>query len=228
MTRNSRPWPPRRSCKDRLLLARQDDEPAVPRQPQWSRPAAGVIADVHGGSGGGASEGSLLPCGWGDGATPTRPITGRPSLAPASFTHCPIRSSYGFPPGRVRTGEQRAYHVPRVKHLGGLGRASTPVVRHLRVPGSERHNLTTFRLVQACQHLWLVLDDGAGDASHPLNLPPYPGPRPPRCWQSPRPLTASRLPRKVIRCPGSFALPRYQGRTSRWDTVVVLVVPDAG
>ena len=46
-------------------------------------------------------------------------------------------------------GEQRAYHVPRVEPLGGLGRASTPVVQHLRVPSSERHNLTTYLLVQA-------------------------------------------------------------------------------
>jgi hypothetical protein len=103
----------------------------------------------------------------------------------------------------VDTGEQRAYHVPRVELLGGLGRASTPVVQHLRVPSSERHNLTTYLLVQACQHLWLVLCDDANGASPGLTLPPDPGPRPPWCWQSPCRLARSRpgtaLPRDATR-----------------------------
>src|SRR5436190_16257168 len=97
------------------------------------------------------------------GSTPIQPITGRPSLAPSSFTRCPVRSSYDFP-CCPRTAAQRAYHVPRVKPNGGLGRASTPVVQHLRVPSSDQHNLTTYLLVQACQHLWLVLDNGASGA----------------------------------------------------------------
>jgi hypothetical protein len=33
------------------------------------------------------------------GSTPIQPITGRPSLAPSSSTHCPIRLPCGFPSG---------------------------------------------------------------------------------------------------------------------------------
>jgi len=62
-------------------------------------------------------EGSLPACAWGDVATPIQPITDRPSLAPSSFTRCPIRSSYDFlccP----RAAGQRAYHVPQVEPYG--------------------------------------------------------------------------------------------------------------
>ena len=82
-------------------------------------------------------------------------------------------------PVGLATGRQRAYHVPRVEHDGGLGRASTPVVHHLRVLSSEQHNRTTYLLVQAYQHLWLGLCDDAYGASPGLTLPPHPGPRPP-------------------------------------------------
>jgi hypothetical protein len=74
-------------------------------------------------------EGSLLPFGWGDIATPVRPITGRPSLAPSSFTRSPIGSSYDSP---SLTGGLRAYHVPPVEQgwvrscLDAGGSSSTP------------------------------------------------------------------------------------------------------
>src|SRR3954454_9408063 len=53
-------------------------------------------------------EGSLPPFGWGPVATPIRPITDRPSLAPSSFTRNPI----GSPCGSLSlAGGLRAYHV---------------------------------------------------------------------------------------------------------------------
>jgi hypothetical protein len=112
------------------------------------------------------------------GSTPIRPIAGRPSLAPSSFTRCPIRSSYDFPCCPA-TAAQRAYHVPQVEHEGGLGRVSSPVVQHLRRRSSEPPNLTTCLLAQACQHLWLVLCDDVYNASPGLTMPPHPRPRPP-------------------------------------------------
>ena len=127
-------------------------------------------------------EGSRPAFAGGNVAAPIRPITDRPSLAPSSFTRCPVRSSCDFPSGECQ--HRRATGLPRSAGgtPGGLGRASTPVVPHLRVPSSERHNLTTCLLAQACQHLWLGLGDDAYDASPGLTLPPNPGPRPPRCW----------------------------------------------
>jgi hypothetical protein len=177
---------------------------------------------------------------WGEVVTPIRPVTCRPSLPPSSSTRCPVSSPCGSPSRGFSTGGQRAYHVSRVERPGGLGCASTPVVQRLRVPSSERHHLPTYLLVQASQHLWLVLCDGACGTSPGLALPPHPGPRPPWCWQSsplphgavtwcdsPRgraaladagnPNTASLVWKILqrIRCPGSFAPSRCQGRTSR-------------
>jgi hypothetical protein len=97
--------------------------------------------------------GSLLACARGDVATPIRPITGRPSLAPRSFTRSPIGGPYGPPTPR---GGLRAYHVASPKPRG-LGPASTPVARHPRRVSSEHPDLATHLLVGACQHLWLVL-----------------------------------------------------------------------
>jgi hypothetical protein len=62
-------------------------------------------------------EGSRHACAWGDVPTPIRPITGRRSLAPSSFTRCPVRSSYDSlccP----RTAGQWGYHVPQVEPQG--------------------------------------------------------------------------------------------------------------
>ena len=42
------------------------------------------------------------------GSTPVRPITGRPSLPPSSFTRRPVGSPYGRP---TLAGGRRAYHV---------------------------------------------------------------------------------------------------------------------
>jgi len=57
-------------------------------------------------------------------------------------------------------GELRAYHVALLKPRG-LGPAPTPVARHLRRVSSEHPDLATYLLVQAYQHLWLVLYDDA-------------------------------------------------------------------
>src|SRR5713226_7539701 len=95
------------------------------------------------------------------GSTPIRPITGRPSLAPSSST----RSLIGFSHETLscmttgcHAGRLRAYHVPPLSPRG-LGRASSPVVRQLRRRSSEPPDLTTYLLVQACQHLSLGLGD---------------------------------------------------------------------
>jgi hypothetical protein len=86
-------------------------------------------------------------------ATPIRPITGRLLLPPSSSTRSPI----GLPCGSLSlTGGLRAYHVASRKPRG-LGPAPTPVARHPRRVSSEHPDLATHLLVQACQHLWLVL-----------------------------------------------------------------------
>src|SRR5262245_3900526 len=85
--------------------------------------------------------GSLPPFGWGDVATPIRPITGRRSLSPRSST----RSLIGSPRGSLSlAGGLRAYHVAPRKRLRGLGPASTPVARHLRRASSECPVLATY------------------------------------------------------------------------------------
>jgi hypothetical protein len=73
------------------------------------------------------------------GSTPIRPITGRPSLAPSSFTRRPIGSPYG---PLSLTGRRRAYHVP-LMDPDGLGRISSPVVQQLRRVSSEHPSRTT-------------------------------------------------------------------------------------
>src|SRR5215472_12315156 len=72
-------------------------------------------------------EGSLPACAWEDVATPIRSITDRLSLAPSSFTRCPIRSSYDSLAvhGRQDNGLTT---FRRWNHKGGLGRVSSPVV----------------------------------------------------------------------------------------------------
>src|SRR5439155_6883002 len=101
-------------------------------------------------------------------------------------------------------GGLRAYHVALLKPRG-LGRASTPVARHLRRGSSESPDLAAYLLVQACQHLWLVLGDDADGTSPGLTLPRTPGPQPPWCWQS-RLRLALRSPsrRMRIRCAEGF------------------------
>jgi hypothetical protein len=65
-----------------------------------------------------------------------------------------------FPPTRdnLGEGELRAYHVP-LECQSGLGLAPSPVARRLRQVSSEHLNLATYLLVQAYQHLWLVLSN---------------------------------------------------------------------
>ena len=55
-------------------------------------------------------------------------------------------------------GKQRAYHVP-LEYLRGLGLAFLPVVSQLRQVSTQHLYLTTYLLVQASQHLWLVGND---------------------------------------------------------------------
>src|SRR5262245_66336100 len=83
----------------------------------------------------------LLP----GGATPIRPITGRPSLAPSSSARCRFDAPYETPTRRDGNG----FTTFRRCAAGGLGHASSPVVLHLRAVSSEHHNLTTYLLVQA-------------------------------------------------------------------------------
>jgi hypothetical protein len=56
-------------------------------------------------------EGSLLPCGRGEVATPSRPITDRPSLAPSSYPRGRLSAPCEAPTPK---GRQRAYRVPQV------------------------------------------------------------------------------------------------------------------
>jgi hypothetical protein len=61
-------------------------------------------------------EGSRPAFAWSDvaiGSTPVRPITGRRSLPPSSFTHSPIASPCG---SSTLTGGLRAYHVASWEH----------------------------------------------------------------------------------------------------------------
>ena len=59
-----------------------------------------------------------------------------------------------------RMGEIRGFHVPP-KYPSRLGAASTPEVQHLRQRTIKPLYLTSYLLVQACQHLWLVHCDDA-------------------------------------------------------------------
>jgi hypothetical protein len=110
---------------------------AVAAPPTYLHPSLRRLAD---GSRPPTPEGSLPACAGGHVATPIRPITGRPSLAPSSFTRNPIGRSYDLP---TLTGGLRAYHVAPRKPRG-LGRASTPVARHLRRGSSEPPDLATY------------------------------------------------------------------------------------
>ena len=182
---------------------------AITTPPTFLHPSLRRLADV---SRPPTPRGSLLACAWGDVATPIRPITGQPSLAPRSFTRSPVGRSCDLPTPR---GGLRAYHVASLKPRG-LGPASTPVVPHLRRRSSEPPNRTTYLLVQACQHLGLVLCDDAYGGSPGLTIPRTPGPQPPWCWQSRLRLTLRSPSRGMrIRCPEGFAPPRCQGRTPR-------------
>ena len=57
-------------------------------------------------------------------------------------------------------GEVRAYHVPH-EYQSGRGLVIAPEVQHLRAERSILRYLTTYLLVQACQHLWLVIRNDA-------------------------------------------------------------------
>ena len=86
--------------------------------------------------------GSQLAFARGDVATPIRPITGRPSLPPPSFTRRPVGSPCGWP---TLTGGRRADHVASREPSGG-GPALTPVAVHLRRMSLQHPDLATSRL----------------------------------------------------------------------------------
>ncbi len=100
---------------------------------------------------------------------------------------------------------------------GGLGRVSSPVVRHLRRRSSEPPNLTTCLLAQACQPLWLVLCD---DVSRRFTWVDHAtlswAPTALRLAVVVSARASTTTPEGVrIRCLGSFAPRRCQRRTSR-------------
>ena len=116
----------------------------------------------------------------------------------------------GFPGGEA-TGWPRSADVPAWvrPRLDAGGTTSAP--GEFGAPG-----LATYLLVQACQHLWLVLGDDACSGSPGLTIPRAPGPQPPWCWQSQLGLTPPLPSRRMrVRCAEGSALPRCQGRTPR-------------
>jgi len=98
--------------------------------------------------------------------TPILPITGRHSLSPPSPTRRPIGSPYSS----LSQIERETYGLTTFRTsttLRGLGSASLPRVQHLRQVRHKHLYLTLYLLVQAyqllleaCQHLWLVLYHG--------------------------------------------------------------------
>jgi len=59
-----------------------------------------------------------------------------------------------------KMGEIRGFRVP-LKYPSRLGAARTPEVPHLRQKTIKSLYLTSYLLVQACQHFWLVHCDDA-------------------------------------------------------------------
>jgi hypothetical protein len=152
-------------------------------------------------------EGSLPPFGWGDVATPIRPITGRLSLAPSSFTRCPIGSPCGLlsldPLGMRGRGDNRLTTFRRCTWVARVA----SLRRWLAICAAGVRSLRTWPLAflaQALQQLALVLCDDAGDASPGLTLTTPSWFPTPCCWRSQLRL-APWLPsrRRRLRCPGS-------------------------
>ena len=124
------------------------------------------------------------------------------------------------PSARLAAGlpSREGYGLTTLHHGNprGLGPAYTPVAHHLRRVSSEHPDLATNLLVQAYQHLWLVLCDDACGGSPGLTVPRPPGPQPHWCWQS-RPWLTPWPPsgRMRVRYAEDSAPPRCQGRTPR-------------
>jgi len=102
-------------------------------------------------------EGSRPPCGWGNLATPVRPITGRPSLAPSSSARLGIGRPCGFPTPK---GPRRVYHVPpmyreKVRSCFSAEGASSACGEF-----GTPHPVPLPFLAQACQPLWPVIHNG--------------------------------------------------------------------
>ncbi len=86
-------------------------------------------------------------------ATTIHLITRWRSLRRLSHTYNPIGSPCSLLSPK---GELQAYHVLH-EYQSRLGSAFSPVAHHLRQRRFESLNLATYLLVQACQHLWLVV-----------------------------------------------------------------------
>src|SRR5579871_2381259 len=97
-------------------------------------------------------DGSLLAFAQGYVSPFIHAITAWLSLFPSSCTNNPIGSSCEE---LSLSGRLLVFHVPR-EYQDGLGSASPPVVCCLRQRNRKPPILTTYLLVQACQHLWLV------------------------------------------------------------------------
>jgi len=112
------------------------------------------------------SRGVLVPLG----STPLRLLTRRLPLPPSSLT----RSALGFPCGSLaQVGALRAYHVPSGSPCGE-GLISTPGGHHLRPVRHEHRGVTPYLLVQASQHLALVLTHDASNDALPLTISHHP------------------------------------------------------
>jgi hypothetical protein len=139
-------------------------------------------------------EGSQPACARGDVATPIRPVTDRPSLAPSSSTRCPLRSSYDSPCCPKAAG-QRAYHVPQVERTGWFrprlfagGAASAP--GKFGAPGPDHVPFGPSLILKPpcgwrARHqpffsstFGLSFVTTFNDASPGLAMPPHPRPRP--------------------------------------------------
>ena len=92
-----------------------------------------------------------------------RLTTRRPLLFPSSQTRQPIGSPYGSLACTQTTGQKTdgvpTFHINTT--LSNLGSARPPVAQHLRRRTLEPPYLTTYLLVKAYQHLWLLLNDGS-------------------------------------------------------------------
>ena len=114
----------------------------------------------------------------GDVAPSIRPITGRLSLFPHSFTRHPFGLPYGFLPDARGNDGLTVFRVSNRMRLGSL---SAPVVFNVHEGDSCEIPFPPLRLLaQAYQHLWLVSSNGTltkrsrmlTNVTHPSPLSP--------------------------------------------------------
>jgi hypothetical protein len=125
------------------------------------------------------------------GSTPVRPVNGRHSLSPPSFTRRPVGSSRESPSlvGRT-TGLPRSADVPRWVGSPLFAGGATSAPGELGAPGPDHMPFWPERI--SILRSFFVTTFIA--ASHELTHPSDPGPRPLRCWQSRRGLALSPPP----------------------------------